>query len=204
MAEASTLSPSSPQTTGLSEAAIHPKLQKWVDFLELIAKEVEPVHQDKDVAPFIREAEDIKKAKVEKRLDAKLRKLEVEQKAILLAEAKESIKEARRNFESQPQLPYDYTPRPPLSINDLFREAKAREELKALECEQKEELLKNMREQSKQECGVEWPPVYEGNEGARYDHIPKHPQFYIDMIKRAFPGPANEEPKVLNEPPAAS
>jgi len=69
----------------------------------------------------------------------------------------------------------------------------------ALELEQKDELLKNLREQSKRECGVEWPPVYEGNEGARYDHIPKHPQFYIDMIKRAFPGPRTVAEKELNE-----
>jgi hypothetical protein len=161
--------------------------------------EVEPVHQDDDVAPFIKDAEEKRKMRAEKRLHAKLRKLEVEQKAILLAEYQKSLEEARRNFESQPQVPYDYTPGPPSSIEDVFREEKERNRLIALEQEQKEELLKNLREQSKRECGVEWPPVYEGNEGARYDHIPKHPQFYIDMIKKAFPGPRTVKPKEPSE-----
>ena len=204
MADDSMTPSPSTQVTADNEAPISPKLQKWVDFVELIKGDKVPVHQDREVAPFIKEAEEIRKAKAEKRLNAKLRKLEVEQKQELLAEWQKSVEEARRKFESLAQIPYDYTSGPPSSINDIFREGKEREELKALELEQKAELLKNMREQSKRECGVEWPPVYEGNEGARYDHIPKHPQFYIDMIKRAFPGPANEEPKVLNEPPAAS
>ena len=191
--------PSNEATTANEPAAISPKLQRWVSFIELIGTETGPVHQDDEVAPFIKEAEEKRKAKAEKRLNAKLRKLEIEQKAILLAEAQRNLEEARRKFESQPQVQYDYTPGPPSTIEDLFRAEKARKELIALEREQKEALLKNVREQSKRECGVEWPPVYEGNEGARYDHIPKHPQFYIDMIKRAFPGPRTVAEKELNE-----
>ena len=96
--------------------AINPRLQRWVDFLELMANEMVPVHQDNEVAPFIKEAEEKRKTRAEKRLNAKLRKLEIEQKAILLAEAQKSLEEARRKFESQPQVPYDYTPGPPSSI----------------------------------------------------------------------------------------
>lgn len=199
MASNAMTQPPATQATTANEATITPKLQKRLDFLDLTAIEMDPVHQDDDVAPFIKEAEERRKVRAEKRVYAKLRKLEVEQKAELLAEWQKSLKEARRKFESQPQLPYDYTPKPPSSIHDLFRDEKAREELIAMEQEQKEELLKNMREQSKRECGVEWPPVYEGNEGARYDHIPKHPQFYIDMIKRAFPGPQTGAEKEPNE-----
>jgi hypothetical protein len=194
----------STQATIANEAAINPKLQEWVDFVDQIKSELGPVHQNDEVAPFIKEAEEKRKMKAEKKLHAKLRKIEVEQKAILLAEAKESMEKARRKFESQPQVPYDYTPGPPCCIEDIFRAEKAREDLIALEREQKEELLKNLREQSKRECGVEWPPVYEGNEGARYDHIPKPPQFYIDMIKKAFPGPQTVGEKEANEHPAAS
>ena len=204
VAEASTLSPSSPQTTGLSEAAIHPKLQKWVDFLELIAKEVEPVHQDKDVAPFIREAEDIKKAKVEKRLDAKLRKLEVEQKAILLAEAKESLEEARRKFESQPQLPYDYSPRSSSSINHIFREEKVTEELKALEREQKDELLRQVMEKRAREFGDDWPRIQEMSQDPRFDHIPKYWPGYKGLIPNYFHDHPLIPPQKSNELPAAS
>ena len=105
------------------------------------------------VAPFIKEAEEIRKAKAEKRLHAKLRKMEVEQKAILLAEAQKSLEEARRKFESQPQLPYDYTPRPPRTIEDIFRAEKARKELIALEREQKEELLRQVMEKRAQRTG---------------------------------------------------
>jgi multidrug efflux pump subunit AcrA (membrane-fusion protein) len=197
--EAILTTPPATEATNANEAPNSPKLRRWVNFLELITNEIDPVEDNNCVAPFIKDAEEIRKARAEKRLSAKLRKMEVEQKAILLAEAQKSLEEARRKFESQPQLPYDYTDRPPSSINDLFRAEKARDELIALEQEQKEKLLKNLREQSKRECGVEWPPVYDGNEGARYDHIPKHPQFYIDMIKNAFPGAAVVNPKESNE-----
>lgn len=200
MASSATIPAPATQATSANEtAAISPKLQRWVDFIELLAKEVEPVHQDDEVAPFIKEAEERGKIRVEKRLHSKLRKLEVEQKEVLLAEAQKSMEEARRRFESQPQVPYDYTQGPPSTIEDFFRDEKARNELIALEHEQKEELLKNLREQSKRECGVEWPPVYAGNEGARYDHIPKPPQFYIDMINRTFRGVQSVTEKESNE-----
>src|ERR1017187_8450155 len=102
LAENAMISPPPTQPIATNEAAINPKLQRRLAFLDLEAVAIGPVHQNDEVAPFIKEAEKIRKAKAEKRLDTKLRKLEVEQKAILLAEAKESLEEGRRKFESQP------------------------------------------------------------------------------------------------------
>ena len=142
MASNAMIPPPSNQATNANEAAaITPKLQRWVEFVNQIKHEPGPLHQGKEVAPSIKEAEEIRKMKAERRLHAKLRKMEVEQKAILLAEAQTKLAEARRKFESEPQVPYDYTPRPPSSINDLFRAKKAANELIAVEREQKEELL---------------------------------------------------------------
>ena len=103
-----------------------------------------PVHQDDGVAPFIREAEKKKKIRAEKRLIAKLRKLEVEQKAILLAKAQKSL-------EKPPQIgipataPYDYA-EPPSIYNYLLREEKSRNDLIALEREQKEDSYNELME----------------------------------------------------------
>jgi hypothetical protein len=202
MADNAIIPPASTQPTAVNEAAITPRLQRWLAFVEQIKHETYPLYKDDEVAPFIKEAEERKNMRAEKRLNTKLRRMEVEQKAILLAEAKESMEKARRKFESQPQVPYDYTLGPPSSIEDFFREEKERHRLIALEREQKQEVLKNLREQTKRECGVEWPPVYEDNEGARYAHIPKHPQFYIDLIKGTFRGAPTVTEKEANENPA--
>ena len=192
------------QSTSANEAAIHPKLQEWVDFVELLPKEVEPVHQAVEVAPFIKEAEEIRKVKAEKRLDAKLRKLEVEQKERLLAEAKESIEEARRKFEAQPQVPYDYTPGPPTCIEDVFRAEKARNDLIALEREQKEELLKQVMEERAKKLGDDWPRIQEMSQDVRFDHIPKLWPGYKGLIPNYFHDHPLLPPQQSNEPPAAS
>jgi hypothetical protein len=184
--------------------AINPDLQRWVDFVDQINSEMDPVHQDDEVAPFIKDAEDIKKARAKKRLNYKLRKLEVEQKAILLAEAKQSIVEARRKFKSQPQLPYDYSQRPPSSINGLFREAMEREELEALELEQKAELYKQVMEKRAKELGDDWPRVQEMSQDPRLDHIPKYWPGYRGLIPNYFHDHPLIPPQKSNEPPAAS
>lgn len=179
--------PSNQATTANEAPAINSKLRRWVVFVEQIKNETIPDHQYHQVAPFIKDADEIRKARANKRLDAKLRKLEVEQKATLLAEVQKSIQEARRKFESQPQVPYDYTPRPPSSINDLFRQDRPREELIALEREQKEELLRQVMEKRARECGEQWPQMHEMSQDPRFDHIPKHGPGYKQIIEKAFP-----------------
>ena len=164
--------PSTEGTTA-NEAPIHPKLQGCVDFIELIAGDMVPAHQDKEVAPFSKEAEEKRKIRAEKRLNAKLRKLDIEQKEILLAESQKSLEEARQRFESEPQVPYDYTPRPPSSINDLFRAEKERNRLIALEQEQKAQLYRQDMEKRAREWGDEWPRIQEMSQDPRFDHIPK-------------------------------
>jgi hypothetical protein len=116
-------------TTANEAAAINSMLQRRLECLDLKAVEISPVHQYNEVAPFIKDAEVKRKMKAEKRLNAKLRKLEIEQKQILLAEAQKSLEEARHRFESEPQVPYDYSPRLASTINDLFREEKERNRL---------------------------------------------------------------------------
>jgi hypothetical protein len=121
------------QTANANEVVINAKLQRRLAFLDLEAVEMGPLHQDNEVAPFIKVAEERRKAKADKRLHAKLRKMEVEQKEVLLAEAQKSMEEARRKFESQTQVPYDYPQGPPTCIEDIFREENARNELRVLE-----------------------------------------------------------------------
>ena len=187
MAQDAMISASSTSTTSANEAAaISPELQNWADFVELLAKEVEPVHEDNEVAPCIKEAEEKRKMRAEKRLHAKLRKREIEQKAILLAEAQTKLAEARRRFESQPQVPYDYTPGPPSCIEDVIREEKERNRLIALEREQKEELLRQVMEKRAKELGDEWPRIQEMSQDPRFDHIPKLWPGYQGLIPNYF------------------
>ena len=202
--EAILTTPPATEATNANEAPNSPKLRRWVNFLELITNEIDPVEDNNCVAPFIKDAEEIRKARAEKRLSAKLRKMEVEQKAILLAEAQKSLEEARRKFESQPQLPYDYTDRPPSSINDLFRAEKARDELIALELEQKEELLRQVMEKRARDLGDDWPRIQEMSQDPRFDHIPKRWPEYRGLIPNYFHDHPLIPPQKSNEPPAAS
>jgi hypothetical protein len=161
------------------EPPVDARLQRWIDFCEQAAKEaVEEIQYE---AQFIKNAEEIRKAKAEKRMMAKLKKLEIEQKAVLLAEAQKQI-------ESQDQAPYDNTPRSPSTINALFYEAKAREALRALEREQKEELLRQVMEKRAKEAGDDWPGMQEMSQDPRYDHIPKYYTGEKEIIAKAFSG----------------
>ena len=68
---------------------------------------------------------------------------------------------------------------------DLAAFKRVREEEMAQQAADLEESIRRTREQSKRDCGIEWPPVYaDAAEAARLDHIPKHPQFYVDRMKR--------------------
>lgn len=194
----------STHATTANEAPINAGLQRWLDFLELIAGDMVPVPQDKELAPFIKDAEEIRKTRAEKRLNAKLRKLEVEQKEILLAESQKNLEEARRKFESEPQVSYDYTPRVPTSINDIFREEKERNELITLEQEQKEELLKQVMEKRALEFGDEWPQIQKLSQDPRFDHIPILWPGYKGLIPNYFHDHPLIPPQKSNEPPAAS
>jgi len=204
MVENDMIPPPSAQATTDNKAAITPKLQKWVGFVTRLTNEIGPVHQDNEVAPFIKEAEEIRKAKAEKRLMAKLRKLEIEQKANLLAHAKESMGEARCKFESQPQVPYDYTPGPPSTIDDLFRAEKARNELIALEREQKEELHRQVMEKRAKELGDDWPRIQAMSQDPRFDHIPKLCPGYKGLTPNYFHDHPLIPPQKSNEYPATS
>ena len=99
------------QPTTANEPAINPMLQRWIDFCEQTANEVRP-WTNNYMAQFIKNAEDIKKAKAERRLNAKLKKMEVEQKAILLAEAQKRWKKLGVTLNPSHRFPYDYTTDP--------------------------------------------------------------------------------------------
>src|ERR1035441_6437137 len=182
-----------------NEAPITLELRRWVDFVDQINNEMGPVHQDDQMAQFIKEAEEKRKAKAEKRLDGKLRKLEIEQKAILLAKAKESIDEGRHKCESDPQVAYDYTPRPTSCINDIFRAEKERNRLIALEQEQKAALYSEVMEKRAKELGDDWPGIQEMSQDPRFDHIPKPWPGDKEIIAKAFSGPQTSHKQEPNE-----
>lgn len=101
--------------------------------------------------------DETRKTRAEKRLDASLRRMEIEQKARLLAETQQRIAEARRKFESREGRNDEEIPRVPSSVEDMFQAMKAREELVAMEREQKEELLANTLESLGRQFGDNWP-----------------------------------------------
>ena len=111
--------------------------------------------------------EEIKKARAEKRLDASLRRMEIEQKARLLAETQQRMEQARRIFESRGVAKHGEMAGFASTIDDIFREQKAREELLAMEREQKEELLANTLESLGREFGDNWQQILRNSETSR-------------------------------------
>ena len=191
-ANAMTASPSTKSTTA-NEAAIDPRLQRWISFCEQTANEV--VEDNNYEAQFIKNAEENRKARAEKRLWGKLKRMEVEQKAVLLAEAQIKMEEAHRKFESQEHAPYDYTPSLPGTIEDI----RARNRLRALEREQKEELLREVMEKRAKEAGDDWPRMQEMSQDPRFDHLPKYYPGEKEMIAKAFSGAPTVKTKESDE-----
>jgi hypothetical protein len=139
-------------------------------------------------SPTVEETlDEIKKARAEKRLDASLRRMEIEQKARLLAESQQRMAEARRTFESRGVAKDEDTPGFPSTIEDIFREQKARQELLTMEREQKERLLQESLEMQGRLLGEERPAARDPLEAARFDHIPKRGPLYRKFIEEAFP-----------------
>ena len=130
--------------------------------------------------------EEIKKAKAEKRLNARLRKIEVEQKAALLEECQQREEEERRIFESRKTQGL-----PPLPEEDIFREMRQRQELRALEQEQKEELLRLVLEKRAKELGDKWPEIEAKSKMPQYDHIPLLWPSFKEFEENASAGKAN-------------
>jgi hypothetical protein len=183
MAENAMTPPASTQATTPNEPAIDPRLQRWINFCEQTAKEA--VEQSNYEAQLIKNAEENKKAKAEKRMMAKLKKLKEEQMAVLFVEAEKKIKEADRMFESQEHPHYDSTTiRPPSIIEDM----RARNDLRALEREQKAELLRQVMEKRAKEAGDDWPRMQEMSQDPRYDRIPKYYTGEKEMLAKAFSG----------------
>jgi hypothetical protein len=196
--------PPSTQPTTANEAPVDARLQRWIDFCEQTANEVRTPDQHNTPPPFTDNYDESRKANTETKWRTKLKKLEGEQKAILLAEAQKKMEEARRNFKSQPQVPYDYNSGPPSTIEDIFRAEKAREELKALEREQKEALLKQVMEKRAKEAGDEWPRIQGMSQDPRFDHIPKRWPGYRGLIANYFHDHPLIPPQKSNEHPTAS
>ena len=187
-----TVPPPSTQST-TNEPAIDPRLKRWIEFCEQTANEA--VDQNNYEIQFIKNADEMKKARAEKRLMTKLRKREVEQKAVLLAESQNHIKETDRDLASQEHALFDYTSKPTSTVDYLFHEHKALEELRAMERELKEELLRQSIEKRAQKAGDDWPRIQQLSKDPRYDHIPKYYPGEKDLITKAFRGPQTEKPK---------
>ena len=112
-------------------------------------------------------ADDIKRARAERRLNASLKRMEIEQKAVLLAESQQRMKEARRAVESRPATSSDHPSSLPPGFENMFQEMKAREELIAMEREQKEELLKNTLESLARDFGDNWQQILRNPETSK-------------------------------------
>ena len=112
-------------------------------------------------------ADEIKRLRAERRLNASLRRLEIEQKAVLLAESQQKMAEARRIFESRSTTSDDGTSRFQSPIEDMFQAAKERQELMDMEREQKEELLKNTLESLRRDFGDNWQQILRNPETSR-------------------------------------
>ena len=140
-------------------------------------------------SPTVEETlDETKKARAEKRLDAGLRRMEIEQKARLLAETQQRMAEARRTFESRGVAREEQMAGFPSTMEDMFQAMKAREDLLAMEREQKERLLQESLEMQGRLLGEEWPIARDPLEAARFDHIPKPDPLYKRFIEEAFPG----------------
>jgi len=149
---------------------------------------------------FVENAEEIKKARAEKRLNLKLRKMEIEQKAQLLAEAKEGLEGARRKFEARDQADHDqYTPGLPLTSDDIFRAEKFRNDLIAMEREQKEQLYNEFLEKRARDLGDQWPAIQAMSNDPRFDHIPKPWPGYKGIVAGSFSGTPTSKPQESND-----
>jgi hypothetical protein len=169
------------QPTTVNEAAIDPRLKRWIAFCEQTANAIRPIEDNKYAAQFLQDAEDNRKAKAEKRLNAKLRKLEIEQKAILLAEHRSQLEAHKQSLDG-------HAPSPDSTLHPLIRDEMTRLELLAMEREQKEALLNEVMEKRAKELGEQWPPTEEEmRERLRFDHIPKYLPGEKAIMERAFP-----------------
>ena len=143
--------------------------------------------------------EQIKRAKAEKRLNAKLRKLEIEQKAALLEQVKRKEEEDLRMFEFRKA---QGLPQPP--EEDFIRAMRERQELVDLEREQKEEMLRLVLEKRALELGDKWPVLYAMSKLPQYDHIPLLWTSLKESEEKELAGKLTVRTAESNEPPATS
>lgn len=126
-------------------------------------------------SPTVEEAlDEMKRLRAEKRLNARLRKMETEQKARLLAETQQRMAEARRRFDFLGSVKDDEMPGFPSTSEDMLQAMKAREELMAMEREQKKRLLQDTLEMQGRHLGEEWPAARD--------------PLYRKFLAEAFPG----------------
>ncbi len=136
--------------------ATAPPEQAWISSdLECRTGVLEQFQNISDQPPQLpHSGDEIKRARAEKRLNAALRRMETEQKARLLAEA-------RRRIDFLGSVKDDEMPGFPSIREDIFREQKACQELLTMEREQKEELLANALESLGREFADNWPLTLE-------------------------------------------
>jgi predicted GIY-YIG superfamily endonuclease len=108
--------------------------------------------------------DEVKKTRAEKRLDASLKRMEIEQKARLLAETQQRMAEARRTFESRGVAGDEEMAGFASTIEDMFQAMKTREDLMAMEQQRKKELLEDVQRNLRDQ----WPPTEEMSELPRF------------------------------------
>jgi hypothetical protein len=169
-------------TTAPNQSAVNSDLGCWMG----VPEQIQNMHDQPPQLPDW--VDETRKTRAEKRMDASLRRMEIEQKARLLAETQQRMAEARRRFESRGVAREEGNAGFPSTMEDMFQAMKAREDLLAMEREQKERLLQESLEMQGRLLGEEWPAARDPLEAVRFDHVPKHGLLYKRLLAEAFSG----------------
>ena len=168
--------PSIETTTAPKPAAINPE-SHWC---------FESVQRELNQLPNLQnKCDEFKKARAEKRMNSRLRRIESEQRAAIMTAIEEKMEEARRNFKLREPTTDGTIPSYSSPFEQLVAEEEARNKLIAIEQEQKEAFLKYILARRELKEGEEMPPD-DFTEILKYD---KRPTFPLDLIE---PNPRNQ------------
>jgi hypothetical protein len=151
------------ETTNATEPAIIKFGPQWCS--ESVQKELNQLPDFED------RYDEFKKARAEKRMDGRLRRIEAEQKTVLMAEMAQKMEEARRNFKLRKPTNDGTIPNYSSPFEQMVAEEEARNNLIAMEREQKEAFLKYILARRGLKEGEEMPPD-EFTEILKYDKRP--------------------------------
>ena len=163
----------SPTPTTETNPAPKPALTNPDCCLESVQKELNQLPNFEDTH------EEFKKARAEKRMNSRLRRIESEQRAAIMTAIEEKMEEARRNFKLREPTTDGTIPSYSSPFEQMVAEEEARNKLIAIEQEQQEAFLKYILARRELKEGEEMPPD-DFTEILKYD---KSPRFPLDLIE---------------------